>query len=108
MHLPRRSCPHSCAQGRKQGLQQACCKPVCRPHAWQSSCLLAEHALVSRPSGLQSASELHRLASTEHACVADLDPLVQNLFDEVFYQDLDGGILEAFGRLLKHNVRIYV
>ena len=32
----------------------------------------------------------------------------QNLFDEVFYQDLDGGILEAFGRLLKHNVRIYV
>ena len=33
---------------------------------------------------------------------------VQNLFDEMYYSDLDGGILEAFGRLLKHNVRIYV
>ena len=36
-----------------------------------------------------------------------VDP-VQNLFDEMYYSDLDGGILEAFGRLLKHNVRIYV
>ena len=26
----------------------------------------------------------------------------------MFYNDLDGGILEAFGRLLRYNVRIYV
>lgn len=30
------------------------------------------------------------------------------LFDECFYEDLDGGILEAFGRLFKNNVRLYV
>ena len=34
--------------------------------------------------------------------------MLQNLFEEMYYSDLDGGILEAFGRLLKSNVRIYV
>jgi hypothetical protein len=30
------------------------------------------------------------------------------LFDERYYENLDGGILEAFGRLFKHNVKLYV
>jgi hypothetical protein len=30
------------------------------------------------------------------------------MFDEKHYEQLDGGILEAFGRLFKSNVRIYV
>jgi len=30
------------------------------------------------------------------------------LFDEASYPELDGGILEAFGRLFKSNVRLYV
>jgi len=30
------------------------------------------------------------------------------LFDEAAYTELDGGILEAFGRLFKSNVRLYV
>ena len=30
------------------------------------------------------------------------------LFDECHYEDLDGGILEAFGRLFKNNVGLYV
>ena len=32
----------------------------------------------------------------------------QELFREAFYQDLPGGILEGFGRLLKHDLKIYV
>jgi hypothetical protein len=31
-----------------------------------------------------------------------------NLFDSRYYENLDGGILEAFGRLFRRNVRIYV
>ena len=30
------------------------------------------------------------------------------LFNDEYYSSLQGGILEAFGRLLKHNVRLYI
>ena len=33
---------------------------------------------------------------------------LQRLFDESFYADLNGGILEGFGRLLRFNLKIYV
>ncbi len=35
-------------------------------------------------------------------------PLVRELFNERHYQNLNGGILEAFGRLFTHGVRLYV
>lgn len=33
---------------------------------------------------------------------------MQELFSERHYADLDGGILEGFGRLLKFDLKIYV
>jgi hypothetical protein len=35
-------------------------------------------------------------------------PSIFELFDEKYYTDLAGGILENFGRLLKNNLKIYV
>ncbi|MFM7206232.1 MAG: TonB-dependent receptor [Planctomycetaceae bacterium] len=35
-------------------------------------------------------------------------PLLRELFNEGHYRQLDGGILEAFGRLFTHGVRLYV
>ena len=35
-------------------------------------------------------------------------PTLQDLFKEGFYTDLEGGILEAFGRLFKNDLRLYV
>jgi hypothetical protein len=35
-------------------------------------------------------------------------PLLRELFNESHYRHLDGGILEAFGRLFTHRVRLYV
>lgn len=35
-------------------------------------------------------------------------PLLRELFNESHYKQLDGGILEAFGRLFTHSVRLYV
>jgi hypothetical protein len=35
-------------------------------------------------------------------------PLLQEVFAEAHYRDLAGGILEAFGRLFTHSVRLYV
>ena len=34
-------------------------------------------------------------------------PLLRELFHESHYRDLGGGILEAFGRLFTHAVRLY-
>jgi hypothetical protein len=35
-------------------------------------------------------------------------PSMRELFDERYYENLDGGILESFGRLFKSGVRLYV
>ena len=35
-------------------------------------------------------------------------PSLREIFDEKFYTDLEGGLLEALGRMFKNNVRLYV
>lgn len=35
-------------------------------------------------------------------------PLFEELFNERWYADLDGGLMEAFGRLFRNQVRLYV
>jgi len=35
-------------------------------------------------------------------------PTLEQIFDEQYYRDLDGGILEAFGRLFRNDLRLYV
>ncbi|MEO7276309.1 MAG: TonB-dependent receptor [Vicinamibacterales bacterium] len=34
-------------------------------------------------------------------------PSLRDLFDESYYADLDGGILESFGRLFKNDLKVY-
>ena len=35
-------------------------------------------------------------------------PTLQKLFEEQYYTDLEGGILESFGRMFKNGLRLYV
>jgi hypothetical protein len=35
-------------------------------------------------------------------------PNIQDIFNEKYYTDLEGGILEAFGKLFSGNIRLYV
>jgi hypothetical protein len=35
-------------------------------------------------------------------------PSLKELFDDAFYEDLEGGILESFGRLFKNDTRLYI
>ena len=35
-------------------------------------------------------------------------PSLREIFDEKFYTDLDGGLLESLGRLFKNSVKLYV
>jgi hypothetical protein len=53
------------------------------------------------------ASYLHRCASSAIGIVLGTGSLVQ-LFDEKYYANLDGGILEAIGRLFSKDVKLYV
>ena len=34
-------------------------------------------------------------------------PTLREIFDEKYYADLDGGILESFGRLFKNDLKLY-
>ncbi|MBX3744265.1 MAG: TonB-dependent receptor [Verrucomicrobiae bacterium] len=58
--------------------------------------------------------EFHRLASylfrytkRRIGIVMGL-PSLREIFDEKYYQDLEGGILESFGRLFKNELKLYV
>ena len=35
-------------------------------------------------------------------------PTLREIFDEKYYADLEGGILESFGRLFKNELKLYV
>ena len=58
-------------------------------------------------------SEFHRLAAylfRYTKCMVGMVmgvPTLRELVDEKYYLDLDGGILEAFGRLFKNELKIY-
>jgi len=53
------------------------------------------------------AGYLRRYTSAPVALTMGAGSLIE-LFDEKYYGDLDGGILESFGRLFKNDLRIYV
>jgi len=59
-------------------------------------------------------AEFHRLASylflytKKMIGIAMGVPTLREIFDEKYYADLDGGILESFGRLFKNDLKLYV
>lgn len=59
-------------------------------------------------------AEYHRLAAyffkytKQLIGVAMGVPTLRELFEEKYYSDLEGGILESFGRLFKNGLRLYV
>jgi hypothetical protein len=53
------------------------------------------------------AQYLGRLTKKKIAMVMGI-PSLRDLFDEKFYEHLEGGILESFGRLFKNELRLYV
>jgi hypothetical protein len=69
---------------------------------------LGKNVLVSR------FPEFHRLgaylsrATREPIGIVLSTALLEELFQEKWYDNLDGGLLESFGRLFKHSLRLYV
>ena len=58
--------------------------------------------------------EFHRLASYLHRYTKRMVglvmgvPTLREIFDEKYYAELEGGILESFGRLFKNELKLYV
>lgn len=69
---------------------------------------LGKNVLISRyPEFHRVSSFLARHTQCPIGIVLGL-PLFQELFNERWCTDLEGGLLEAFGRLFKNQVRVYV
>jgi hypothetical protein len=70
-------------------------------------------ATLGRPVLISSYGEYHRLAAYLFRCtkkpigIVMGVPTLRELFDEHYYADLDGGILESFGRLFKNDLKVY-
>ncbi|HEB86041.1 MAG TPA: TonB-dependent receptor [Gammaproteobacteria bacterium] len=71
-------------------------------------CAMGKHVLIS------NYGEFFRLAqylfnyTKNPVAIAMGLPSLRDLFNEKYYVNLPGGILESFGRLFKHDLRLYV
>jgi hypothetical protein len=77
-------------------------------HRAEILCALGKHVLIS------SYGEFYRLAQYLSGYtrlpigIALGVPTLAQIFNEKYYDHLEGGILEAFGRLFKNDLRLYV
>jgi hypothetical protein len=71
-------------------------------------CALGKHVMISDYGAYyRLAAYLFRHTRMPIGLALGVPTLVQ-IFDEQYYRDLDGGILEAFGRLFRNDLRLYV
>ena len=69
---------------------------------------LGHHVLItSYAHHHRLATYLHRYTKQKIAMVMGV-PTLYEIFDEKYYPDLEGGILESFGRLFKNDLKLYV
>jgi hypothetical protein len=70
-------------------------------------CALGKHVMISDYGAFHRlAAYLFRHTRMPIGIALGVPTLIQ-IFDEQFYRDLDGGILEAFGRLFRNDLRLY-
>ena len=71
-------------------------------------CALGKNVLISNYGEYyRLAQYLFRYTSNPIAIAMGL-PSLREIFNEKYYEALPGGILESFGRLFKHDLRLYV
>lgn len=77
-------------------------------HRTEILCALGKHVMISNLGEYyRLAAYLLRYTRKPLGMVMGM-PTLREVFDEKYYNNLDGGILEAFGRLFRHNLRLYV
>lgn len=69
---------------------------------------LGKNVLISNfAQHFRLAAYLHRYTRQMVGMVMGV-PTLREVFQEKYYEDLDGGILESFGRLFKNDLKLYV
>jgi hypothetical protein len=71
-------------------------------------CALGKNVLISNYGEFYRLAQfLFRYTNRPMAFTMGL-PSLREIFNEKYYEDLPGGILESFGRMFKHDLRLYV
>ena len=71
-------------------------------------CALGKHVMISDCGAFYRLAEyLFRYTRQPVGVVLGV-PTLQQVFDEKYYESLEGGILESFGRMFRHDLRLYV
>ncbi len=71
-------------------------------------CALGKNVMISKYVEFYRLSQyLHKYTSLPVAIVMGVPTLLQ-LFDETYYENLEGGILESFGRMFKNETHLFV
>lgn len=77
-------------------------------HRAEILCALGKNVMISNLGEYyRLAAYLFRYTQKPMGVVLGL-PTLREVFDEKYYTDLPGGILESFGRLFKYDLRLYV
>ena len=77
-------------------------------HRVEILCALGKNVLISNLGEYyRLAAYLFRYTQKPMGLVMGI-PTLREVFDEKYYSDLAGGILESFGRLFKYDLRLYV
>jgi hypothetical protein len=71
-------------------------------------CALGKNVLISNYGAYYRLAQFLFRHTKRPVAIAMGLPSLQAVFDEKYYADLAGGILESFGRMFKHDLRLYV
>ncbi len=77
-------------------------------HRAEILCALGKHVMISDCGAFYRLAEyLFRYTQQPVGVVLGV-PTLQQVFDEKFYESLEGGILASFGRMFRNDLRLYV
>jgi hypothetical protein len=71
-------------------------------------CALGKNVLISNMGEYYKLADYLFRCTQEPMAIALGIPTLKEIFNEKYYENLPGGILEAFGRLFKYELRLYV
>lgn len=71
-------------------------------------CALGKNVMISNHGEFFKLAQYLFKMTSKPVAVALGVPTLQQIFNEDYYENLEGGILEAFGRLFRNDMRMYV
>jgi hypothetical protein len=77
-------------------------------HRAEILCALGKNVMISNYGEFYKLAQYLFSQTSKPIAIALGVPNLLNIFDEKYYENLDGGILEAFGRLFRNDMRLYV